>query len=109
MNKFKKILSNPKFSALVIALLALVIAASAATIQIKAQEMKANKVALEKANAQVAELTNDVGTATAEREQLTKEKSELLIKNEEQRAALEAFAKQAASCNSIKKQLKFKN
>jgi peptidoglycan hydrolase CwlO-like protein len=61
------------------------------------------------ANKKIIELTNEIGSAKVEAETARKELKEIQAEYEKTDGKTEAFAKQAAACESIKKQLRVKN
>ena len=64
---------------------------------------------LNAANEKIASITKELGDAKTEAQYATKELAETSAKTQKLNDNLAAFAKQAASCDKIKKQLKVGN
>lgn len=74
----------------------------------KTEEAENARNELKKANTKISKLTEDLGTITAESASTNKELADLKNKIADQASDIESFAKQAAACDNLKKQLKIK-
>lgn len=91
---------------LVLALCLIAVSGIAATsLNRKNQEIEITKADLTKANEKIVAMSNDLGAAKSEAEMATKDLADLKEKMTNQAEDLAAFAKQASSCEAIKKKI----
>lgn len=90
------------------ALMILTVLGAAFVISSKTQELATAKENLGKANDQIVKLTQDLGSLTTDAEQAKKNESEAKLKADALALDLEAFAKQAAACEALKKKIQKK-
>jgi len=90
------------------ALMVVIVLGASFVISSKTQELATAKENLGKANDQIVKLTQDLGSLTTDAEQAKKNETEAKRKADALALDLEAFAKQAAACESLKKQIQKK-
>jgi hypothetical protein len=112
MKLFKSFNSVSKNSMGVVILLILTASVAAASYNIIAKSNAEKfflKDSLSQADKKIADLTNELGSAKVEAETFRKDYEAIVSKFETNNGQVEAFAKQAAACEKVKKQLNIKN
>lgn len=108
MQNLKEFLRKNRLTIGLSAVIAAITAGSAFIVNIKMQEVASAKASITQANAQIEKLTQDIGTLTSDAEQAKKDAVEYKEKVKTLASDIEAFAKQAAACETLKKQIKIK-